>query len=1027
MSDSIELTIFTKEGGPLTKLIKLDEAGKVVSDSSECRMARGRARRARVGGVDDLAKLISSLRKEQAIALGTIRLDQPDDVAITTKGELNGEHVGLIARTGSDIIYRKDVPTFVLFDLDTKGMPEDVAQRITAAGGYWKALVGVLPKLAAAGHLIRASTSAGLRRTDTGEDIEGSGGLHAYVAIKDGTDAERFLQTLHDRCWLNGLGWMIVSQAGQILKRSIVDRMVGAPERLVFEGPPAVEPPLEQDQLKRQPIFALGGVIDSQSTCPPLTVVEKQALRKRIAEASQLSLPESHRVRDAFVARQVERRIRDGMSEPAARRVVELSYNGILLPDFELTLEDGTVVTVGDALANPGRFEGLTLADPIEGGDDRRIAKIMRGAGGIPIIHSFAHGKAMYRLRYDAASLARAVEASQNPIETLTQMVIWAELDEIEMAKLIADQARQDGIGIKPTRAKVKAALEAHRRSMAKEAKERQLAERNDPRPQVPCPPPRRALAFGDGQHQRGDGGNEIGFANAPQHRREPHPRSQVSSSKDPSFHQRKRKQGGRRMTKLPPPEQWALVKMTLEEAAEEIERHIDYVDENGRSVHLPTPFVRHYMNRHDGVLPTVVAIATAPIILADGGVLAKEKDNDLDIERGIEFHIPPEVMALLPKRKDCTPDAVARAMKFLTDEWLCDVLGSFKDKCVVVAAALTLIERSLLPDRPVFFVTAGRRGSGKTTLLTMLIMAVTGILPAAAAWSPNKEERRKAILSYFLYGVAYIIWDNIERGTAISCPHIEKSCTASYYTDRKLGVSEMVATSASTIHFFTGNNVGPKGDLASRSLVVRLATERADPENRSFTHNDPVGWTEDHRAEIMTALYTILLGNPTLDEPHNAAMKTRFKMWWRLVGSTVEYAAKQCDHEVDFGTLFRGVEEEDEDDVSLGEVLDAMMRTWKNTDPDKVDKESRSFLAKDVADAINEFDHQYQDTFKSFLCPLLPHGHRASPISIGKKLKHHADEPVIKDGKTFILKAEKDPTGNDPSRYKVVRVTDNG
>jgi hypothetical protein len=50
-------------------------------------------------------------------------------------------------------------------------------------------------------------------------------------------------------------------------------------------------------------------------------------------------------------------------------------------------------------------------------------------------------------------------------------------------------------------------------------------------------------------------------------------------------------------------------------------------------------------------------------------------------------------------------------------------------------------------------------------------------------------------LLSYFLCGVPYILWDNIARGIQISCPHIEKSCTAAYYSDRKLGVSEMVAT----------------------------------------------------------------------------------------------------------------------------------------------------------------------------------------------------------------------------------------
>lgn len=121
-----------------------------------------------------------------------------------------------------------------------------------------------------------------------------------------------------------------------------------------------------------------------------------------------------------------------------------------------------------------------------------------------------------------------------------------------------------------------------------------------------------------------------------------------------------------------------------------------------------------------------------------------------------------------------------------------------------------------------------------------MLIKAITGVLPAAAAWSSNEEERRKALLSYFLYGAPYILWDNIARGTEISCPHIEKSCTAAYYADR--GVSETIATAASVIHhLFTGNNIGPLGDLSSRSLDVRLEIDRYDPENREFKHPDPV------------------------------------------------------------------------------------------------------------------------------------------------------------------------------------------
>lgn len=271
-------------------------------------------------------------------------------------------------------------------------------------------------------------------------------------------------------------------------------------------------------------------------------------------------------------------------------------------------------------------------------------------------------------------------------------------------------------------------------------------------------------------------------------------------------------------MTSLPTPQQWVIRRMSKPEVAEMIERHVDFVDKHGFSVHLGTNFVRHYMQRDDHALPTIVAVSTLPLVLADGQVLAEDKFDRL---RGIDFHILPELAAVIPKPGSVTDQHVKAAMRFLTDQWLVDVATDYAGKCTIIAAALTLIERSLLDQRPVFFVTAGRRGGGKTTTLSMLIKAVTGIRPAAAAWSTNEEERRKALLSYFLYSIPYILWDNIARGTQITCPHIEKYCTAAFYSDRKLGVSEMVATAASTIHFFTGNNIAPRGDLASRSLEI--------------------------------------------------------------------------------------------------------------------------------------------------------------------------------------------------------------
>ncbi len=266
--------------------------------------------------------------------------------------------------------------------------------------------------------------------------------------------------------------------------------------------------------------------------------------------------------------------------------------------------------------------------------------------------------------------------------------------------------------------------------------------------------------------------------------------------------------------SELPPPEQWMLSRQSENQLAELIEQHINFVNFKKQPVHLQAPFVKHYHQRHDSPLPIAVAIVLSPIVLADGGVLA---GKGLDRASGTIFEIPKQLLDNLPRREDCTPAAVTKAMQFLCDDWLCDVNTTDQiGKATIIAAAMTIIERTLLPNRPSFVIKAGRRGGGKSTVIEMLIMAVNGIKPAAAAWSESEEERRKTLMAQFISGVSYILWDNIKRGAQIACPHIERACTATFYTDRRLGVSEMVNAAASAIHFFTGNNIG------LRSVITR-------------------------------------------------------------------------------------------------------------------------------------------------------------------------------------------------------------
>jgi hypothetical protein len=251
---SPEIVYLTKSNGPLTKRICLDENGMLHSDGSTCVMSHGSARRASITSIRQLGELIGDLRSDQAIALGSLCTGLPREVRVVTKREINGATLSdTISRSHDHIEFKPGQHGYVLIDYDTKGMPPDVAARLDRTGGFWQTLLSIVPELNSTARVSRASTSAGLYHTGTGSPIPGSNGIHMYLSVRDVSDSARFLRTLHDRLWLAGFVWFVVSRAGQMLERSIVDRMVGGPERLVFEGAPVLAEPLAQDDEVRRP------------------------------------------------------------------------------------------------------------------------------------------------------------------------------------------------------------------------------------------------------------------------------------------------------------------------------------------------------------------------------------------------------------------------------------------------------------------------------------------------------------------------------------------------------------------------------------------------------------------------------------------------------------------------------------------------------------------------------------------------------------------------------------------------------
>lgn len=934
-------------------------------------------------------------------------------------------------------------PALALLDYDTKGMPDAVAGRMNALGGFWDALLTVAPDLEHAAKVVRRSTSSGIVRTDTGEMLKGSDGLHAFVLVEDGADIERFLRTLHDRCWLHGLGWMMIGAGGQLLERSIVDRMVYAGERLVFEGAPLLSDPLVQDAKLRAPAVSDGDPVNTSAACPALSMVEKANLDKcKAAERYRLGAPAA-KVRAAFIKDHSERiAARVGSSAAQAERTVQMFCKGTLLPDVELVFDaaDMAGATVRDVLADPDRFVGATLADPLEGiAYGRCKAMVLQGGDGGLWINSFAHGRTRYTLKYDAASVEAAMNKG-DPAEAadiLVRMLLLADVAADEEQRLRDLATKLSEVKARPLGAKIKQARAEQAQQHAKAERDREAATRavNDRRIRLKVPlhdeerlPVLKALD---------DVLLAVDDAEPPMRTMEGHP-VEVRNRAPLMLHELTSggsNQAEPEKARLPAPEMPLLTPHNRFSLAQMIERYIEYADEGGegrkpRSVALPGPFVDHYLNYRDSVLPRVGAVVTAPLILPDGSMLAP---SGLDAERKLVFRIAPQLRAILPKPQDPVPqdEKIAGALKYLVDVWLCDVATDFAGKIVLISLALSILERVLLPERPAFFVTAGKRGGGKTTALAMIILAVTGKKPAAAAWSFSEDERRKALAAYLSEGLAAMVFDNIPLGATIACPTIEKILTAETYSDRILGQTAIVTVPAFTILTLTGNNISPKGDLASRSLMARLDVDRPDPENRPFKHSDPVAWTLCNRGYILRALYTILMGNPQLKNPK--APKTRFKRWWHLVGSALEHAAaclvadeeatvpeeKRTATQIDFVKLFADVEGEDEESTDLADVLEILGGVWPA---------GKYFQASEVASLANrpmEGEEKNAETLRTFFDTS---GRRKSgditPMSVGKRLGTLVDAPVrVGDWTVKLERKAPDPKTARRSAWFKVRV----
>jgi hypothetical protein len=782
-------------------------------------------------------------------------------------------------------------------------------------------------------------------------------------------------------------------------------------------GAPLIVAPLAQDQAKRAPEAFEGDAIRSDLAMLRLSEYERHHVNEAKAASANALGKSAAKIRDKHDKELAERiSVKSGVSLVTALRLVQARHRGVLYPDVELEFDHLGTVTVGDVLTDPDRFIGETLADPLEGVSyGRGKAMVLKGDDGNVLIHSFAHGRGVYLLRYDLKSATAAFAQGDGTVDHAMAILAYAEIEADEIDAFIRVVSERTGVGLRPLSArakKVREEREQRERKRRDAAHTASIAAKSGGRMIRPRPNPAGELgpivSLID-QVLADDASDEPPMRNANGalvrvEEREPWALHLLTSDGANAT-------GAEDAETLKPPAEPMLTELTAIGVELLIERYIAWIGDIGFMA-LPTPFILALMEYPNTAVPVVRAINTAPLITASGCLI---DGAGFDRATGLVHRVDPVLRRCLPHDRP-TEEEIKGALNFLLNDWLIDVALDRVGKCVAVLLALTLLQRALLPERPAFFVTAGQRGGGKTTLISMIIAAVLGRRPAAAGWSDSVEERRKALFSYLRQNVAALVWDNIARGSSIGCPHIEAALTAPEISDRVLGVSCVETVPATTVQIFTGNSIAPRGDMASRSFIVSLNVDRPDPENRSFAHADALTWTQANRTKILRALYTILVGG-VLQRPEGQVAKTRFKTWWGVIGWPVEYAAGLIDIKLDCGELSRAGEAKEEDASAASRVLTIFRKRWE----DKV------FTARDVVRTLEEMNspidksaEQAEELFEALGELLGKTLDRPTARSIGKLFqKHLTDRPAwIDNGKRIaILRKASDHQAN---QYKV-------
>lgn len=281
------------------------------------------------------------------------------------------------------------------------------------------------------------------------------------------------------------------------------------------------------------------------------------------------------------------------------------------------------------------------------------------------------------------------------------------------------------------------------------------------------------------------------------------------------------------------------------------------------------------------------------------------------------------------------------------------------QDKHNAIALLMTPYCRGLYVSStsrtPIGFYKANRERAGKDYCagITGIIHEGSAIQDAPLSDGENKnadEELRKKLLSTFKIGRSRIHSSN-NKGH-INSAILESIATTEYWEDRQLG-SNLMLRFPNTLEISISANAGITytPDLSARCVFVNLFFAEEDPNDRQFTIPNLHEWVEEHKDEVVSAMFTLVKNWFEKGKPPGTKPFASFPEWARVVGGIMESAGylNPCNANDDMVGIGGDTETRD-----MKRLFELCYQTWPNT----------WIVKKKVFDAIETPDTEFSTLF---------------------------------------------------------------